>query len=240
MSRTRGREHRVRLPGRSDPPCVRRDARISLGSPRAGSPRAGRLAHGRRLRAGRRRRRRRDGNLRTRGDESGHRHRHRHDGLGTDGLHHRPGTQQADRLRRVPGNRHHRHHAADHQAQLSGDADRRHHAGDEGGLPPGEVGPSGPGAGGHHQGCAAGVGGLGLGSVPGEAAGLPAQARDAALAVEQGRRVDPRLEEAGDPGRTGHPAQRRDAGSEGLRRAHQRAGGDDACWAWARFRPATR
>ena len=38
-----------------------------------------------------------------------------------DRLHHRPGRQQADRLRRVPGDRHHRHHAADHQAQLPGD-----------------------------------------------------------------------------------------------------------------------
>ncbi len=28
----------------------------------------------------------------------------------------------ADRIRRVPGNRHHRHHAADHEAQLPGDA----------------------------------------------------------------------------------------------------------------------
>ena len=41
-----------------------------------------------------------------------------------DRLHHRPGRQQADRLRRLPGNRHHRHHAADHQAQLPGDARR--------------------------------------------------------------------------------------------------------------------
>ena len=46
-----------------------------------------------------------------------------------DRLHHRPGRQQADRLRRVPGNRHHRHHAADHQAQLPGDARRRRRAG---------------------------------------------------------------------------------------------------------------
>ena len=38
-----------------------------------------------------------------------------------DRLHHRAGRQQADRLRRVPGDRHHRHHAADHQAQLPGD-----------------------------------------------------------------------------------------------------------------------
>ena len=40
-------------------------------------------------------------------------------------LHHRPGGQQADRIRRVSGNRHHRHHAADHEAQLPGDQRRR-------------------------------------------------------------------------------------------------------------------
>ena len=39
-------------------------------------------------------------------------------------LHHRPGRQQAARLGRLSGNRHHRRHAADHQAQLSGDARR--------------------------------------------------------------------------------------------------------------------
>ena len=33
--------------------------------------------------------------------------------------------QQADRLGRLPGDRHHRHHAADHQAQLPGHPRRR-------------------------------------------------------------------------------------------------------------------
>ena len=44
-------------------------------------------------------------------------------------LHHRPGGQQADRFGCVPGDRHHRRHAADHEAQLSGDARRGHRAG---------------------------------------------------------------------------------------------------------------
>ena len=53
-------------------------------------------------------------------DQHGHRHRHRDDGLVADRLHHRAGRQQADRHRRLPGDRHHRHHAAGHQAQLPG------------------------------------------------------------------------------------------------------------------------
>ena len=51
-----------------------------------------------------------------------------------DRLHHRPGRQQADRLRRVSGDRHHRRHPADHQAQLPGDARRGHRAGDPRGV----------------------------------------------------------------------------------------------------------
>ena len=74
-----------------------------------------------------------------------------------DRLHHRPGRQQADRLRRVSGNRHHRHHAADHQAQLPGHhaprTSRRRCARP---LPSRAAGRPGPGAGGHHQGRAAG------------------------------------------------------------------------------------
>ena len=69
-------------------------------------------------------RRRRDCHLGPRRHQHGHRHRHGDDGLVADRLHHRSGRQQADRLRRLSGDRHHRHHAADHQAQLSGDAAR--------------------------------------------------------------------------------------------------------------------
>ena len=65
--------------------------------------------------------------------------------------------RRADRLRRVPGNRHHRHHAAHHQAQLPGDARRGHRrrrcarrsTSRRSGRP-------GPGAGRHHEGRAAG------------------------------------------------------------------------------------
>ena len=110
-------------PGRRDPAGLRRDARLS-DPPRPRAARAGRDAHGRRLRARDRQGRRRDRDLGPRRDQHGHRHRHRDDGLVADRLHHRPGRQPADRHRRVPGDRHHRHHAADHQAQLPGDPRR--------------------------------------------------------------------------------------------------------------------
>ena len=87
--------------------------------------------------------------------EHGHRHRHRDDGLVADRLHHRPGRQRAHRLRRVPGDRHHRHHAADHQAQLPGDARRRRGAGDPRGVRRRGQRPARSGAGRHHQGRAA-------------------------------------------------------------------------------------
>ena len=72
-----------------------------------------------------------------------------------DRLHHRSGRQQADRIRRVSGNRHHRHHAADHEAQLPGDARGGRRAGDPRGVRRREVGTPGPGAGRHHEGRAA-------------------------------------------------------------------------------------
>ncbi len=59
---------------------------------------------------------RRHCHLWTRRDQPGHGHCHGDDGLVADCLHHRAGGQQADRLRRVPGDRHHRHHAAHYQA----------------------------------------------------------------------------------------------------------------------------
>ena len=55
-------------------------------------------------------------------DQHGDRHRDRDDGLVADRLHHRSGGQRPDRVRRLSGDRHHRHHAADHEAQLPGDA----------------------------------------------------------------------------------------------------------------------
>ena len=123
----RGCDDRVRLSGRRDSADLRCDAGLS-DSPCAGPPRTGRDAHGRRLRARERRSRRGDCDVGSRRDEHGHRHRDGDAGFVADRVHHGPGRQQADRLRCVPGDRHHRRHAADHQAQLPGDAPRGHRA----------------------------------------------------------------------------------------------------------------
>ena len=116
-----GVDDRIRISRWRDPAGLRRDA----GLPHPARPRpsrTGRDAHGRWLRAGDRQGRRRDRDLGAGRDQHGHRHRDGDDGLGADRLHHRPGRQQIDRQRRVPGDRHHRRHAADHQAQLPGHA----------------------------------------------------------------------------------------------------------------------
>ena len=57
--------------------------------------------------------------------QPGHADRGRLHGLGADRGHHRPGRPAVHRHRRVPGGRHLRHHAADHQAQLPGAATPR-------------------------------------------------------------------------------------------------------------------
>ena len=76
------------------------------------------------------------------------------------GLHHRPDLLQAAGHRRLPGSGHHRHYAADHQAQLHRDPPGGHCPGAARGLPRGALRPPRPGAGGHHQGRAAGTGGF--------------------------------------------------------------------------------
>ena len=63
---------------------------------------------------------------------------------------------------------------------------------------------------------------------PGQDARPPTEADGREVADGQGRRADQGVEEAGDSGRAGHPAERRDEGSAPVRRAHQRAGGHDA------------
>ena len=78
-------------------------------------------AHRRRRLCPRQRHRRRlPGHVRPRRDQSGDRPGLGLYGLGARGRHHRPGGDQGHRHRRLPGDRHGRHHPADHQAQLSG------------------------------------------------------------------------------------------------------------------------
>ena len=106
-----------------------------------------------------------------------------------DRLHHRPGRQPADRLRRVPGNRHHRHHAADHQAQLPGHARGGRRAGRARGVSHRRVRPARSGADRHHQGRAAVVVRVRLGRRGARAArrarsGSPSSGRGIARALE--------------------------------------------------------
>ena len=64
------------------------------------------------------------GDQRPRRHQRGDRPHRRADGFGAAGLPHRPGADASDRQRRLPGGRHHRHHAALHQAQLPGEGRR--------------------------------------------------------------------------------------------------------------------
>ena len=120
-----GRGCPVRLSRRRDPAALRRPGRLPGPPPRPRPPRAGRRPRGRRLRPGHRQGRRLPGHLRPRRHEPGHRHRHRAARLHPDGRHHRQRARRADRQGRVPGDRHHRHHPADDQAQLPGAQRRR-------------------------------------------------------------------------------------------------------------------
>ena len=132
-ARARRGDRRVRLPGRRDPAGLRRDARAIRSATCSSATSRARRTWPTATRA-RADGRRRDRDLGPRRDQHGHRHRDGDDGLVADCLHHRSGRQQADRLRRVPGDRHHRHHAADHQAQLPGHERRRRRAGDPRGV----------------------------------------------------------------------------------------------------------
>ncbi len=113
----RGRYRRLRLSRRRHPARLRCAAQVSH-PPHPGAPRAGRRAHGRRLRARFRQGRRGHRHQRPRRHQPGHRHCHGHARFHSHRLHHRQRLQQGARHRRVPGSRHHRHHAARDQAQL--------------------------------------------------------------------------------------------------------------------------
>ena len=236
--RPRRRDRRLRLSGRRHPAGLRRDARLP-DSAHPGPARAGRHPHGRRLRARQRPRRRRDCHVGARRDQHGHRHRDRDDGLVADRLHHRPGRQQADWIGRVPGNRHHRHHVADHQAQLPRDQRGGRRAGRARGVRGREIGPSRPGARGHHQGRAAGQlrGRLGRRRTAADrglrlgAAGRRRSARRA--------RVDQLRRAAADSRRPRRHAVRRREGDHRARRARSDSDCRDAARHWRRRRVAS-
>ena len=179
-----GRDRRVRLPRRRHSARLRRDARVP-DSAHAGAPRAGRHAHGGWLCARQR-------------DASAWPSRPRalarptwSPGIATAMMDSSPIVcitgqvgSQPDRLGRVSGNRHHRRHAADHQAQLPraprrGCRRRPCARRFTGAVPDGP----GPVLHRHHQGCAADARGVRLGR------GRPDAPGDARAAAPRSRRA---------------------------------------------------
>ena len=140
------------LSGRRHPAALRHPRRLPGAPPHPRPPRAGRRPCRRRLRPGHRPGRRLHGDVGARRDEPGHRHRHGAARLGPDGRDHRQRAGRAHRQGRLPGDRHHRHHPADDQAQLPRPRRRRPAAGHRRGVPHRPDRPAGPGPHRHHQG----------------------------------------------------------------------------------------
>ena len=120
-----GRRCRFRLSRRRRPADLRRAVQAEPAAPHPGAPRAGRGACRRGLCALDRQGRRRAGDQRPGRHQRRDRPDRRADGFGADRLPDRPGADASHRQRRVPGGRHHRHHAALHQAQLPGEGRQR-------------------------------------------------------------------------------------------------------------------
>ena len=140
---------------------------------------------------------------------------------------HRPGLDQPDRHRRVPGGGHLRDHVPDHQAQLPRHQARGHRPHHRRGLPPGQHRAAGPGAGGHRQGRDAGDHRLQLaGRV--RPARLP-PGHPAALAAGAGGGQDDHRGQAPGALRRRRRDQGRGVGrAEAAGRAHRRPGGHHA------------
>ena len=149
-----GRRCLLQLPGRRDPPAVRRPGRLPGAAPHPRPPRAGRRPRRRRLRPGHRPRRRVHGDVRPGRDEPRHRHRDRAPGLRADGRDHRERDGRPAGQGRLPGDRHQRHHPADDQAQLPRARCGRHPARHRGGLPHRPDRAARPGPRRHHEGRA--------------------------------------------------------------------------------------
>ena len=236
-----GVDHRVRLPGRRDPADLRRHARLP-DPPRAGAPRAGRRAHGRRLRARERQGRRRDRHLRARAPPTW--------SPASPPRCWTPSpivfitgqvSSQGARQRRLPGDRRHRHHAADHQAQLAGD--RRaptSRARMREAFAIARAGRPGPGAGRHHARTR---------SRPRPSSTTPRRVHlpglhepeppDAREPRARGR-ADRQGRAAADPGRPRRHPLGRDAGARRVRREDRTSRWRSRCSASAASRRATR
>ena len=120
-----GRRVRVRLSRRRGAADLRRAGPAGEGQAHPGPPGRRRGACGGRLRALDRQGRRRARHVRPRRHQRGHRPHRRAVRFHSRRLLHRPGADASDRLGRVPGVRHGRHHALVHQAQLSREERRR-------------------------------------------------------------------------------------------------------------------
>ena len=116
----RGCRGHLRLPGRRHHAVLSRAAGSPPSPAHPGAARAGHGARGRRLRQGQWARGRVRRHVGSRRHEPGDWARRGLHGQLTRGGHHRPGLPADDRARRVPGDGHHRHHPADHEAELSG------------------------------------------------------------------------------------------------------------------------
>ena len=189
----RGRRGRgIRHSGRRDPAGLRPAVRLHQGPARAGPARAGRRTCGRGLRPGDRPGRRLHGHLRARAPPTWS---PRSSDAFLDSVPMVAITGQVavrrDRHRRLPGGRHLRDHAADHQAQLPGAARRPDPADHRRGVPPGHHRTSRPGAGGHPEGRAAGRDLVQLAADAGPAR-LPAGAQAARQADSGGGQADRR------------------------------------------------
>ncbi len=145
------RRRHVRPSRRGHPSRLRPDPGV-VGAPHPGPPRAGRRPRRRGLRLGHRQGRGVHGHQRAGRDQPGHRPVRRLHGLGAAGGHHRPGAELGDRLRRLPGGRHHRHHHARDQAQRAGAGHRPDPRRGGRGVPHRRLRPSRPGPGRRAQG----------------------------------------------------------------------------------------
>ena len=137
-----------------------------------------------------------------------------------DGRDHRQRAQRPDRQGRVPGDRHHRHHAADDEAQLPGPQRRRHPARRRRGVLPRPQRPARAGPHRHHEGRP--PAGDDAPSTPPSTRSSPAcrasaRRSRATQAAQAGRQRDRRGEAAADPRRPRRPHRRGEGRAQGVR-----------------------
>ena len=165
-------------------------------------------------------------------DEPRHRDRHGPARLDPDGRDHRQRAQRPDRQGRVPGDRHHRHHPADDEAQLPGPERRRHPARRRRGVLPRAARPPRAGPHRHHEGRPAA--GDDAPSTPPSTTSSPAlpgfrpTTRGPPEAAQARRQGDRRGQAPADPRRARRPHRRGLGRAQGVRREDPDPGRVDA------------